>query len=65
MRQRHMREGDDAKYDDMRGTDGSQDFFGTEFVNRFSGWSVPFQTPHDDAEDDRRSIRAREKRHMN
>jgi hypothetical protein len=30
-----MDEVHDEEYDDMRGTDGSHDFFETEFVNRF------------------------------
>jgi hypothetical protein len=40
----------DKEYDDMRGTGRTYDFFESEFVNRFDGWSIPFQTVHDDAE---------------
>ena len=34
----------------MRGVDGTHDFFEGEFVNWLDGWSIPFQTVHDDAE---------------
>ena len=34
----------------MRGTGRTHDFFESEFVNRFDGWSISFQTASDDAD---------------
>ena len=34
----------------MRGTGGPDDFFETEFVNRFDRRSISFQTVHDEPE---------------
>ena len=45
-----MEEGHDEENDDMRGTSGSHGFFETESVNRFDGWSISFQTVHDEPE---------------
>ena len=42
MNDRYMYEGHDGEYDDVRGVGASYDFFETEFVNRFDGWSIPF-----------------------
>lgn len=48
-----MNEGHDEEYYDMRGTGRSHDFFETEFVNRFDGWSISFQAVHDEPEERR------------
>ena len=48
-----MDETHDEKHDDMRGSGGSNDFFETEFVNRFDGWSISFQAVHDEPEERR------------
>ena len=45
-----MEEGHDEEDNDMRGTSGSHDFFETESVNWFDGWSISFQTVHDKPE---------------
>jgi len=53
VKRRSSHEEHDEDHDDVRGSDGSQDFFGTEFVNRFNGWPIPFQAVHNDAKDSR------------
>ena len=45
-----MEEGHDEEHDDMRGTGGSHDVFEAESINRFDGWSISFQTVHDEPE---------------
>ena len=40
----------------MRGTGGTPDFFEGEFVNRFDGLSIPFQTAHDNAKHSSREV---------
>jgi hypothetical protein len=37
-----MDESYDEEHDDMRGSDGSKDFFETEFVKWFDGRSISF-----------------------
>ena len=53
-----MDEGHDEEHDDMRGTGGSHDVFETESVNRFDGWSISFQTVHDEPEERNASQRS-------
>ena len=48
-----MHEGHNADNDHMRGTGRSHDLFETEFINRYDGWSVPFQSFHDESKDSR------------
>jgi hypothetical protein len=48
-----MEEGHDEDHDDMRVAGGSHDFFEIEFINRFDGWSISFQTLHDEPEERR------------
>ena len=48
-----MHEGHDEEYDDMRATGGFEGVFETEFVNGFDGWSISFQTVHDEPEEKR------------
>ena len=50
---RSSHEKHDEGHDEVRGSDGLQDFFETESLNRFDGWSIIFQAPHDDTEDPR------------
>ena len=48
-----MHKGYDAADDHMRGTGRSYDFFGAELINRCDGWSIPFQTPHNEPKNKR------------
>ena len=40
-------------HNNMRGSGGLHGVFETKFVNRFDGWSISFQTVHDETEERR------------
>ena len=53
---RSSQEREDEDDDDMGRSDGSQDFFGSESINRFDGWPIPFQALYHGARDSKVSI---------